>query len=313
MKQTVHRFLAITCVVLGGEEIALASEMPPRAALSVFDYDIDAPLDVEEIEVTDFPGGTQTELTFASPDGGRVPATLFTPDSEGPHAGMVLMHGMPGDHKSLEESGRRWASAGAVSIAISAPWAREGRDVTSEGYSPSDAEDQIQLIKDLRRAIDLLVEDPAVDLDRMAYFGGSYGAAMGGLLAGVEDRLCAYVLVVGDGGLVAHATEPGQDSLSKLGPKERDAWLAAMLPIEPIRFVGDAAPAELLFQNGTRDQFVAREDAQAFMDAGSEPKTTKWYDSGHGIDMPMIDDHLAWLEERIGIDADGFLSPLLGQ
>ena len=31
---------------------------------------------------------------------------------------------------------------------------------------------------------------------------------MGGLLAGVEDRLRAYVLQVGDGGLVTHMTGP---------------------------------------------------------------------------------------------------------
>ena len=39
---------------------------------------------------------------------------------------------------------------------------------------------------------------------------------MGGLLAGVENRLKAYVLQVRDGGLVTHLT----------GPEDRVAWLA---------------------------------------------------------------------------------------
>ena len=37
---------------------------------------------------------------------------------------------------------------------------------------------------------------------------------MGGLLAGVEDRLVAYVLAAGDGGLVEHTADPGQNGLN---------------------------------------------------------------------------------------------------
>ena len=39
---------------------------------------------------------------------------------------------------------------------------------------------------------------PLVDAERMGYSGGSYGAAMGGLLAGVEKRIKAYVVMKGD-------------------------------------------------------------------------------------------------------------------
>jgi cephalosporin-C deacetylase-like acetyl esterase len=45
---------------------------------------------------------------------------------------------------------------------------------------------------DLRRAVDLLIARPDVDQRRLAYVGINYGAAMGGLLAGVEDRIKAY-------------------------------------------------------------------------------------------------------------------------
>jgi hypothetical protein len=45
---------------------------------------------------------------------------------------------------------------------------------------------EVQLIIDLRRAIDLLGGRPDVDPQRIAYLGVSYGGAMGGLLAGDE-------------------------------------------------------------------------------------------------------------------------------
>ena len=57
---------------------------------------------------------------------------------------------------------------------------------------------------DLRRGVDLLLSRPDVAKDRLGYAGGSYGGAQGGLLSGVETRIKAYVLVVGDGRAVRH-------------------------------------------------------------------------------------------------------------
>ena len=54
------------------------------------------------------------------------------------------------------------------------------------------------MIIDLRRAVDLLASRSDVDPERIAYLGVSYGGMMGGLLASIEDRLQAYVLIVGD-------------------------------------------------------------------------------------------------------------------
>ena len=60
----------------------------------------------------------------ASPKGGRVPAYLYEPAAEGPHAGILLMHGMPGSRDDMERFAAGYVEAGAVVLAISAPWAR---------------------------------------------------------------------------------------------------------------------------------------------------------------------------------------------
>ncbi len=145
-------------------------------------------------------------------------------------------------------------------LAISAPWSRPD-DVPRRPtitITSQDSVEQIQLIQDLRRGVDLLVARSDVDPERIGYSGGSYGAAMGGLLAGVETRIKAYVLWSGDGGLVAHLTGPddADNSLQRMSATHRDAWFKTMLPIEPIRFIGDAAPAALMFQAGRRDRVV---------------------------------------------------------
>jgi hypothetical protein len=135
---------------------------------------------------------------------------------------------------------------------------------------------------------------------------------MGGLLAGIEPRLKAFGLMVGDGGLVSHFTDADGTPLSELNSlpeAELQAWLEFMEPIEPIRFVGRAAPARLFFQNALRDQAVAQDDALAYQAAGSEPKRIEWYESDHGLPDEAFQHMVDWLGSEVGIDASRFTGP----
>ena len=286
---------------------ACAQADPPRAPLATFDYDTAAPLDVREVERTDREGYAVTDLTYASPAGGRVPAYLYEPKGEGPYAGLILMHGMPGSRKNAAHFAEQYVQAGAVVLAITAPFSRPN-DVARRPtitFTEKDRDEQIQLIQDLRRGVDLLANHPRVDAERIGYSGGSYGGAMGGLLAGVEKRIKAYVLWVGDGGLVAHVNGPDDagNRFHQMAPEQREAWLQAMLPIEPIRFVGMAAPSALFFQSGRSDRLIPVEDAARFSAAGSEPKRIAWYEAGHSLNPDAYRDQALWLEAQIGIDA----------
>jgi hypothetical protein len=137
---------------------------------------------------------------------------------------------------------------------------------------------------------------------------------MGGLLAGVEDRLQAYVLQVGDGGLVEHLAGPEDqgNQLSELSQEKQERWIAAMWPIEPIHYVGHAAPAALLFQNGIQDQMVPLSDGVRYQEAGSEPKTIMWYESGHFLPRQSVLDQARWLRQYTGIeDPDEIVGDLI--
>ena len=61
----------------------------------LFAYDSQAPLDIQEVSRRQEEGVTLIDLTYASPMGGRVPATLVVPDGAGLFAGMIYMYGMP--------------------------------------------------------------------------------------------------------------------------------------------------------------------------------------------------------------------------
>ena len=195
------------------------------------------------------------------------------------------------------------AELGAVVIAIDAPFARRGG--TFVRFSTQDRAEQIQLIRDLQRAVDVLRARANVDDERIAYLGISYGGAMGALFVGIERRIEAAVLVVGDGGLVSHFTGPEDSNagLADLPCAARDDWLRAMTPIEPIRFIAHAPPTALLLQSGRLDNLVPAADAQALHTAAPQPKTILWYDAGHGLDQQATFDRMDWLHEKIGLDA----------
>jgi dienelactone hydrolase len=216
--------------------------------------------------------------------------------------GIVLMHGMPGNARQTAGQGQALAERGAVVIAIDAPFARRGGPPVR--FSAAARAEQIQLIKDLQRAVDVLRARPNVDGARVAYVGISYGGAMGALFAGVERRLKAAVLVVGDGGLVSHFTGPEDvNFMAGLSCATRVNWFRSMTPVEPIRFIPHAPPTALLLQNGRLDDLVPPADAEDLHAAAPPPSTIRWYNAGHGLSQQASFDRLDWLHEQIGLDA----------
>jgi dienelactone hydrolase len=300
--------LTIFLAACGAGPASSAADSPAEdtATAKLFDYDASAPLDLQTVNTEKREGYTKHEITYASPKGGRVPALLLVPDGPGPFAGILLMHGAPGTYERVVPEAETLVTRGAVILAINAPFSRGSRLGNPQEmlhFDERDRDDQIQLIVDLRRAVDLLLSRPEVAKDRLAYSGRSFGGAQGGLLAGVEKRIKAYALVVGDGGLVSHFTGPDDTNgpLQTLPPEQVKRWLAALEPIEPIRWVGRAAPAHLLFQNGWQDLMVPPADGRAYQEAGSEPKAVLWYDAEHQLNEQATRDRHVWLAERIGI------------
>jgi uncharacterized protein len=291
--------------------VTSAATPPPTSSGDVtrlFDYDRRLPVATTTQQTWEEAGGIMVaSIAYASPKGGEVPALVVVPHDTGPFPGVIVQHGLPSTKEAMLAAGIDLARTGAVAVLIDAPFNRPQQASTRSfplTFTPRDRDEQIQLIVDLRRAVDLLAARPDVDDDRLAYYGVSYGAAMGGLLAGVEDRLKAYVLAVGDGGVVAHFT--GADDtggeVQALPAQERQRWLEAMRPIEPINLVGRAAPAALLFQAGTRDEAIPQADTRRYHQAASQPKELRWYAAGHGLNCTARVDMMAWLARHIGID-----------
>ena len=77
----------------------------------------------------------------------------------------------------------------------------------------------------------------------------------------------------------------------------------ALAPVDAVHWVGQAAPAKLLFQFARRDEFITPWDAEVYIQAASDPKEVKWYDTDHFFEKheQARKDRMDWLARVLGL------------
>jgi len=120
---------------------------------------------------------------------------------------------------------------------------------------------------ELRCALATLLAQRGVDPKRIAYVGHDFGAMYGALVAPVDGRPKAYVLMAG--------TTTFSEWFafgSKLTMESEQQYIKDMSPLEPVRHIGKAAPAVLFFQFAHSDYYVPERTALCFMTLPANPK-----------------------------------------
>lgn len=288
--------------------VAAQSPAPASRGASPFAYDDRTPAAWRDSLIRRADGVEEYAISFASPRGGRVTGKMFRPAGSVPadkYAAILFGHGAPGNSDNLGPRGIYFARKGAIVVGIDAAFARrDPRDPLS--FTVRDSVEQVQTIVDLRRLVDILSSRPDVDAARLAYVGISYGGAMGAVLAGVEPRIAAYVLAVGDLGFVAHFREPDGTlggPLTEIPAAQRDRWVAAMEPVSGTTYFPRAEGRKLFLQNNTKDEAVVPHVARKFHAAAPRGTRIEWYESGHRLTAAHYLAQLDFLHERIGLSA----------
>jgi dienelactone hydrolase len=144
----------------------------------------------------------------------------------------------------------------------------------------------------VRRGIDLLRRRPDVDASRIGFVGWSAGARTGAILAGVEPRFHAVVLMSGGASPISSYAARAPASL-------RPAIRRYLGAVDPLRYVRRASPSRLLLQDGRRDQVVPRSALAAMARAAPRGTTVRWYDADHGLNASAYRDQLTWLAQKL--------------
>jgi dienelactone hydrolase len=273
------------------------------AGVRLFDYDAAIPLDLRVTAEEEDAGIVTQTIAYASATGETVSGVIAAPRERDGLPGVVWL----GPGPAVIDRAQAVARQGAIAISIDPPQARRTGSLELT-FTERDRDEMIELMVELRRAVDVLVVAGA-DPDRIGFVGYSWGAAMGATLAGLEHRIRAFVLMYADGGVVEHLFEsPDASFREAVTGADREQWVTAMEPLEGLYYVLHASPSAILFQSGLHDESVASVSAHRLQDAASQPKELRWYDSGHDPtpDAPEVwCDQGRWLADQLGLhDAD---------
>jgi len=208
---------------------------------------------------------------------------------------VIYAHGSGEDRLAFVGVAAWIVARGAVAISVDQP-GPSGPDPQPDALTAlrRERDRTAASIVDFRRTVDMLESLPQVDEKRIGFVGYSAGARIGAILAGVEKRIDAYVLMAG-------GARPVGEYLAQVVPEARAQAGELLSAVDPLQHVAQAAPAALLFQNGRRDELVPRNALEALAEAGSEPKEIRWYDAGHGLNVQTYRDQLDWLERELEI------------
>ncbi len=135
--------------------------------------------------------------------------------------------------------------------------------------------------KDVRRCIDYLETRTDIDTGRIAYFGASWGGALGAIIPAVEPRIKVVTLLVAGIGYQRSFPE-----------------------VEPVNYLPHIT-VPVLMLNGKHDFFFPYETSQRpFFELLGTPKEHKKmfvYEGGHTVPRTeLVKEMLAWLDEYLG-------------
>jgi cephalosporin-C deacetylase-like acetyl esterase len=281
----------------------------------LFDYDQKAAVDMKEISSYVVGGAKVHDITYASPKGGRVTAFLIKPLGSGPFPAILFGHWGPGNRTEFLPEACLYAEAGVVSLLIDYPWRRPSpwrKSLENVSGPETDRAHHIQAVVDLRRGIDLLAALPEVDSKRLAYVGHSYGAQFGAIISAIDKRMKTFVLMGGTPdyrALWMENEDPDLVEYRKKNMEKVENYVKVNSPLDAINYISHAAPTPLLFQFAKREQYFNEAAMLRYLQAASEPKQVKWYDTGHDLnDFQALLDRADWLVKHVGCSP---LAPIL--
>jgi len=268
-----------------------ASDQLFRAYRGVYSYD-KTPLNASvEPFGPDEEDWKAEKITYAAAYGNeRAIAYLFLPKKAKPPFQTVLF--FPGSNALLLRTFTLYTTSSLDAVL------RSGRAVLYPVYKStyergdgmeSDVADQssgwrdhvVMWVKDASRAIDYAETRPELDHSKLAYYGYSWGAEMGGIVPAVEPRIKVCILALG--GLDFHRSLPEVDTINFISRVK-----------QPV-----------LMLNGHYDFFFPVESTQdpfyRLLGSKKDQKKHLLYETGHNIPRnELIKETLNWLDQYLG-------------
>lgn len=291
---------------------ALAQDIPLPELQALLDYDRFRAAEPIYRLVESGPDLVIADYSFAGPAGDRVEGTLVAPRSNAPTPLILFGHWMmPSsplrNRREFLEEAKLLARAGATCLLLDGLLTRPGVEMDPEPMSGQGPLAQVQAAKEWRIAIDLMITGQNVDPARIAYVGHSFSAGVGAMLAGVEKRIGSFVLMPNQYSFREYAYDDRNPIAVAQRKEIGDAWIEAYLAkfpfVDTVHFVKHSSPSAVFLQFGEHDEPLPPHIARLGFSHFGEPKRMEMYDAGHELNAEARLDRVAWLVERLGLEA----------
>lgn len=221
-------------------------------------------------------------------------------DSQG---GLLFLHGFGGRKEDVVNFGEVAGSLGFSMLAIDA----RGHGDRKSAFIGAPVQELMGYlggsIVDNRIAIDIATRNGWVEEGKLILVGTSMGGILGGVIAGVDQRLAGAALYAAGGDLVEILKKGKHPMVSQIVsgiPQFMFSLFRGQVAnIDPINYVDRISPRPLLLQLGKNDVYVPFDCGMKLYDRAKEPKDLVVHDSGH--DLPRdraLSETINWIRKR---------------
>jgi dienelactone hydrolase len=274
-----------------------------------FDYDKTKPLDVRETGRRERDGAMLRDITYLESSGRTNAATLVTPKTapSAPAPAILFVHwyGPPrptSNRTQFIPDAVALAKDGVTSLLIDTPWSVPGYFKTRT--RKDDFARSVLQVRDLRRALDVLLAQPGIDPKRVAFVGHDFGAMYGVVAAAHDQRITHFVFMAG----TASFSDWFLYGPPKLEGAARDQFIAELAPLDPVDWIGRLA-VPLLLQFADNDEHVPAPRRELLIKAAPKGADTRIYKAGHELNDEATRDRIAWLRKQLAADPNATTRP----
>jgi pimeloyl-ACP methyl ester carboxylesterase len=264
----------------------------------LFDYDKTEPLRWKSDRIQDTANCTVDEASFRVAEDHVADLLIISkPDNTLSRKPVIIFQHWGGGNKTFfKKEAVAFAEKGFLCISLNAPWHWKTLADTASFFNTYPKFIRLSVIA-IRRLIDSLSRNQGIDRRNIYYIGHSYGATLGGLLAGIEPRIKGGVLMAGLPNISKFMMEEKQGVWKKNWDADTVRFmqvaneLSAMEPENSIV----KTKWKIYHQVAEKDEVVKPEQSDRFMNKTPKPFKSSSYPAGHLFNEQAMEDRISWI------------------
>jgi len=265
---------------------------------NLFRYDRSSPLEWRTTQLQDTANCSLTEASFMVIEDHIADVLIISKKDNAlsRRPVVIFQHWGGGNKMFFKREAVAFAEKGFVCISVNAPWHWKTLVDTASFFYTYPKFIRLSVIA-IRRLIDTLGRNATIDRRNIYFVGHSYGATLGGLLAGIEQRIKGGVLMAGLPNISRTMIEGKNDVWKKDWDHDTLRFMQVaneLSEMEPENSIGHSR-WKIYHQVAEKDEYVKPEQSNRFMSRTPRPYTSSYYHAGHLFNDEAMNDRIKWI------------------